>query len=106
MPPARALALTILLTASSAAQRFSSLNGRVLDTSYGGIADAAVTVTNQDTGFRRTTQSEAGGAYTVGSLQAGTYKITVRKEGFKSVAQFEVRVAGAAPTRADFVLEV
>ncbi len=106
MPLARVLALTVLLTAPAGAQSFTNLYGRVLDTSYGGIADAAVTVTNQDTGFRRSTQSETGGAYTVGSLQAGTYKITVRKEGFVSVARFDVRLGESAPARADFLLPV
>ena len=106
MSVSRVLALLALSSATAAAQRYADLYGRVLDTSYGGIADAAVTVTNQDTGFRRITQSEPGGTYTVSSLQPGTYKITVRKEGFVSVARFDVRLADSTPTRADFILSV
>src|ERR1051325_11103197 len=102
----RVLALLALSAATVVAQREAELYGRVLDTSYGGIADVAITVTNQDTGFRRVTRSEPGGAYTVGSLQPGAYKITVRKEGFKSQARFDVRLAAATPARADFVLSV
>src|SRR5579872_6277082 len=102
----RLLALTALLIAPAVAQRYTSLYGRVFDTSYGGIADAAVTVTNQETGFRRVAQSEPGGTYSVSSLQCGSYKITVRKEGFVSVARFDVRLAETAPTRADFILSV
>ncbi|SPF36264.1 TonB-dependent receptor, plug [Candidatus Sulfopaludibacter sp. SbA4] len=105
MSVTRLLVLFALSAATAAAQRYADLYGRILDTTYGGIADATVTVTNQDTGFRRVTQSETGGAYQVGSLQPGTYKITVRKEGFVSRAQFDVRLADAA-TRADFVLSV
>src|SRR5271157_3636236 len=106
MSVTRLLALLAVLSAIAAAQRYAELYGRILDTSYAGISDAAVTVTNQDTGFRRATISETGGAWSVGSLQPGVYKITVRKEGFVSVARFDVRLADGATTRADFVLSV
>jgi hypothetical protein len=102
----RLLALLALLTAPAEAQRYTSLYGRVFDTSFGGIADAAVTVVNEDTGFRRVTQSDPGGTYTVASLQCGKYKITVRKEGFKSELRFDVPLPETAATRADFILSV
>jgi len=106
MSVTRLLALLAVLSAMAAAQRYAELYGRILDTSYAGIADAAVTVTNQDTGFRRTAASETGGAWAVGSLDPGIYKITVRKEGFVSVARFDVRLADSSSTHADFVLSV
>src|SRR5262249_27972144 len=99
------LALFAVCTAPAAAQRYTSVYGRILDTSHGGIAGAAITVTNQDTGFRRVTQSETGGGYAVEALQPGIYKITVRKEYFVSVANFDVHI-GDTPTRADFILTV
>ncbi len=78
----------------------------MLDISEGGIPDAAVSVVNQETGFRRTTQSEPSGNYAVGALQPGQYKITVRKEGFRTVVRFNVALVAASSTRADFVLPV
>ncbi len=109
MATRRLAALTVLAwvsTATAQPQRYADLFGRILDTSEGGIAEAAVTVVNEDTGFRRLAQSEPGGTYVVASLEAGVYKITVRKEGFRSVIRFGVRVVSAGATRADFTLPV
>ena len=106
----RPLAILVLLAAGCrldlAAERYAHLYGRILDTSDGGIAQAAVTVVNQDNGFRRSTESDPGGAYAVGSLQPGNYKVTVRKEGFHTVERYDVKLEMAALTRADFVLPV
>ncbi len=87
------------------AQTFATVFGKVADPLHAGIADAIVTVVSQDTGFRRVTQSGAGGAFQVGGLEPGAYKITVQREGFKTVQRFDVELRAAA-TRADFNLEV
>jgi hypothetical protein len=63
-------------------------------------------VVSQDTGFRRVTVSDAEGAFRVGGLEPGAYKITVQKEGFKARQVFDVALKGAAATRVDFPLEV
>ena len=70
------------------------------------IGQAAVTVVNEDTGFRRVTESDPGGRYTVASLQPGSYKITVRREGFRTLMRFGVKLTAASATRADFILPV
>jgi hypothetical protein len=89
-----------------AAQHYASLAGHVLDTSGGGISGAVVTITNQETGFRRSAESEVGGAYAVNPLEAGVYKITVRKEGFRTLVRFGMALEEARPAAADFVLPV
>ncbi len=106
MGTCRVLALLVWFTASAAAQRYAQLYGRILDTSEGGIAQAAVTVVNQDNGFRRMTQSDPGGAYAIGSLEPGVYKISVRREGFHTVERYDLRLAASALTHVDFVLPV
>src|ERR1017187_1447035 len=106
MPAGRLIALFVWFGATAAAQRYADLHGWVLDTSEGGIAEAVVTVVNEDTGFRRVTQSETGGAYLVASLRPGVYKIAVRKEGFIPIVRFGVQLAVSARTRADFILPV
>ena len=65
-----------------------------------------VTVVDEDTGFRRQVLTETGGAYVVGTLAPGSYKVSVRREGFGTVVQFGVRLAAEAPTRLDFKLAV
>jgi hypothetical protein len=105
MPVGRPLALLVLCAFAAAAQRVD-LYGRILDTSEGGIGQADVTVVNEDTGFRRMTQSDPGGMYAVGSLQPGSYKVTVRREGFRTLMRFGVRLSPRGATRADFILPV
>src|SRR4051794_25812194 len=105
MPFGRPLALLVFFAYAATAQRVD-LFGRILDTSEGGIGQASVAVVNEDTGLRRATESDTGGMYAVGSLQPGTYKVTVRREGFRTLMRFGVRLSPAGATRADFILPV
>src|SRR5439155_3585695 len=57
-------------------------------------------------GFRRVTQSQPDGAYVVSSLQPGVYKITVRKDGFRTLIRFGFKLSPSQPARADFKLVV
>src|SRR5208337_1930197 len=106
-PSGRLAALLVFCAVSVApalAQRYADLYGRILDTSDGGIGDAAVTVVSQETGFRRATLSDPGGQYAVGSLEPGFYKVTVRKDGFRGAVRFDVPLTAGGSTRADFTL--
>ena len=71
------------------AQRLAYLYGRILDPSEAAVAGASITVVSEDTGFRRFAESQPDGEYTIGSLQPGVYKITVRKEGFRTIVEPE-----------------
>src|SRR5947209_8998707 len=107
MPFRRALALLVVcFTVPLWAQRYGEVFGRVLDASDGGIGEASVTVLNEDSGFRRVTHTEPTGVYAVAALEPGAYKITVRKEGFRSVLRFGVQIPAATAVRADFLLPV
>ncbi len=106
MPRARYFALLLVCPALACAQVYAHLYGRVLDTSEAGIGQAAVTVVNEETGFRRLTQSDPSGGYVVSSLAPGLYKITVRKEGFRTAVRFGLKLAPSHSTRADFMLPV
>src|SRR5882724_1356002 len=88
------------------AQNYSHISGIVLDDSSASVPGAAITVVNEDTGFRRLTQSQPDGGYVVSSLQPGTYKITVRKDGFRTLIRFGVKLSQSQPARADFKLVV
>src|SRR5437016_3483073 len=99
--------ISILLSGASAqAQHSAYLAGRVLDPSGAAVPEAALTVVNQETGFRRVASTDTGGTYFVGSLEPGLYKVTVRKEGFIGMIRFDVRVALLEPARVDFNLVV
>jgi hypothetical protein len=102
----RLAVLFVFFTWNAAAQRYAHLYGRILDTSEGGISQAAITVVNLDNGFRRATESDPSGVYAVGSLQPGLYKVAVRKEGFHTVERYDLNLPGGLATRADFMLPV
>ena len=100
----RALALLAVFAFAAMAQRYAGLSGRIFDITEGGIGQASITVVNEETGFRRVTESDPGGRYLVGALQPGSYKITVRKEGFRTLMRFGVKLTASGGTRADFIL--
>ncbi len=107
MPVGRLLSLAVVVSVSIAparAQRYGEIFGKIVDSSLGGVSDASIMLVDEDTGFRRTSQSETGGAYAIGSLAPGSYKITVRKEGFRPVMMFGVRVSAGVAARQDFQL--
>jgi hypothetical protein len=77
-----------------------------LDVTGAGITAAKVTVINQKTGFRRSTESEPGGAYAVTSLEPGEYTIKVAKDPFQPINNFDVPLAGQTATERNFVLQI
>src|SRR5271157_3015309 len=101
-----AIVVCLAWAAPASAQRLVNLYGRVLDPSEAAVAGASITVVSEDTGFRRFAESQPDGEYAVGSLQPGVYKITVRKEGFRTMVRFNVRLEAAQPARADFLLSM
>src|SRR6516225_6214344 len=88
------------------AQRLAYVFGRIFDPSGASVPEAAITVVDQENGFRHTTQSGPDGAYMVASLEPGLYKVTVRKDGFIGMMRFDVKVTALAPAHADFSLKV
>lgn len=59
------------------------ISGQVTDPGGAAFAAATVTVTNQDTGLIRTTQTNESGFYFVPDLPVGRYRITCEAVGFK-----------------------
>jgi carboxypeptidase family protein len=70
--------------------------GHVKDSSGGMIKGATITVTNPSTGWKRTVQSDADGAFSVINLPPGNYKVETSYAGFAILAQaVTVQVAQA-----------
>ncbi|MCW5978328.1 MAG: TonB-dependent receptor [Bryobacteraceae bacterium] len=86
------------------AQQHSHIAGLVQDPSGAAVPDADVTVLSQDNGFRRLARTQSNGWYVVAALQPGAYKVTVRKEGFRTLIRFGVTLNAAQPVRLDFEL--
>ena len=84
------LLFSLVVLARLDAEPDSRLSGVILDASLASIPDALVTVVNEDSGLRRVTTTQPDGTYVVSSLQPGTYKITIRKPGFRTMIRFGV----------------
>ena len=98
--------LGTLFCVGLAGQETGGFSGFVWDPSGELVAAASVTAVNEDTGFRRTAETDAAGLWTAPYLYPGRYKLTVRKEGFRTIVQFGVPLHAAEATRVDFHLQI
>lgn len=103
--PGRAMLAAIAASASMLAQT-TQLAGLVLDSSGGAVGGAAVTLVNQENGIRRSVRSSDEGVYAIPSVRPGPYKLTVRKEGFRSVTRTGLQLELGRSARVDFSLQV
>src|ERR1700682_1090119 len=92
-----ASAVLFLVTSCYAQGVTASLEGRIVDSSGGSVAKAAVTVSNPATGFSRSAESSDNGDYRLQALPAGDYTVTVELSGFrKQSANLTLQVGQAA----------
>src|SRR5262249_773998 len=103
------LAIILCVSISAIAQTeigAASLSGRITDSSGGVGRGASVTVTEQSTGFSRTTVSNEAGLYNLPRLPVGLYNLSVSKEGFKAIKGDAVPLQVGAVATVDFRLEI
>ncbi len=75
------------------AQRFDgTLRGDVSDESGAVVPDAKITLTNQDTGVSQTTTTTSAGSYIFPNLLAGTYTLSVERDGFQKYQRQGIQV--------------
>ena len=101
-----AVLIAYLVCPPAWAERSAYIQGRVLDPSQAVVPQAAITIVNQESGFRRVTETGSDGGYAVGSLDSGVYKVTVRKDGFRTMIRFNVKVTNLEAAQVDFTLSV
>ena len=97
-------AAILFLTPHLRGQQYAHIGGLIVDPSGASLPGARVTVVSLETGFRRVAESQPSGWYWVASLQPGTYKVMIRKEGFRTLVRHGVKLDVARPIRLDFVL--
>ena len=95
-----------LSTIASAQSTFGSLTGTITDQSGARMANAQVTVTNQDTGVARKTKTAADGVYSVPDLQPGTYRVQVESGGFTTLERPGIVLDANRTINVDAVLNV
>src|ERR1017187_2531124 len=79
------LAVAFLLPAEALAQgeTTSAIVGQVRDTTNAVVPDAIVTITNPDTGLRRSAKTDDLGRFNFPQLKPGTYSVKVEAPGFE-----------------------
>ena len=92
-------------TARTVAQSASSISGSVVDAGGGAIPGAAVVVKNE-AGATFETVTNGQGVFSVPSLPAGTYTVSVSLTGFKTAVVSPVRLALGTPASVKVTLQV
>jgi hypothetical protein len=88
-----ALALIVGARVPLAAQQFSAtLRGTVQDSTRAVVVGAEVSVTNTGTNDTQTVVTDSDGTYIVPQLRPGFYRITVKKDGFKTATLDQVKL--------------
>ncbi|MGO9273658.1 MAG: carboxypeptidase regulatory-like domain-containing protein [Terriglobia bacterium] len=82
-----------------------AITGSVLDASGGVVPEAALTITNVDTGVIWTAKSSSAGYYRV-PVPPGTYRLEAQKEGFKNEVSDHIVVPVAQVVTIDVTLQV
>src|SRR5258707_2320417 len=107
MPKLRSFLSVLLLAASIYGQSDrGTITGTVSDAATALVPGAIVTALNPETGVQFRTETTNTGNYTIPSVPAGTYELTVGHAGFRKFLQTGLTVQGAQSSRGDVVLQV
>jgi hypothetical protein len=103
-----AIAATLFAQAilAQTAGNTGEISGVVRDPSAAAVANAAVTLTNPETGFSRRTSTDQSGAFRFPVLPPAAYDIRVEKDGFKAQVAQGVRVTLGQVAEIALTLEV
>src|SRR5437899_9942389 len=80
--------------------------GRSVDASGGSVAEDSVTLTNNDTGVRRTAQTNSAGVYSFPDLPPGTYRLGADAKGFRPLETRAFAVEAYRTVRQDLKFEL
>jgi hypothetical protein len=105
---------TVVLTALACAvaaqaqtsQTTGAIRGTVKDHKSAVIANVKVTIRNLETGFLRTTLTDAQGAYHIGLLPVGDYEATVTSATYQTAKSNRLRVGLGESVNLNFTLDV
>ncbi len=99
------LASLVFAAGTAAFSQTAQVTGRVSDQAGAVVPGAQVTLTNAGTGLNRESVSNSEGFFTIPLLQPGEYRVSVKKEGFKPLAQSDVILQVGQVLRLDYTLE-
>ena len=95
----------IVILATPVLAQTAQVTGRVSDPNGAVVNNAQVTLTNEETGLKRETATNAEGYYTIPLVQPGKYELRVQRDGFKPVVRSNLVLNVEQVARIDFSLE-
>jgi hypothetical protein len=101
----------VLLAAFSSSEAlaqstFGTILGSVTDPNGAVVPGAQVTLTHQETNIQRQAVANEAGLYEFPSLVAGTYRVEVRREGFKAFVKADIALGARQTIRVDAAMEL
>ena len=102
------LVLSVLLVPAVAWAQvlYGSLVGNVTDPNGAAVSGAKVELTNVATGDVSTVMTDDRGAYALGDLQVGVYKVAISRSSFKTTIKEGVRIDANKTYRFDAQMEI
>src|SRR3954452_24859115 len=97
---------SVLVSALWAQSDRGTITGTVTDPANAVVPNIAINAVNVQTAAQYQTVTTATGNYTIPSLPAGVYDLTVEAPGFKKLTQRGVTVEVAQTARIDLALQV
>jgi hypothetical protein len=105
-PAVIALLMTIAAAVPVAAQSTGAIKGAVTDATSAPIPDAAVTVTEENTGQQRKIATDSAGLYFAPSIPVGTWRVEVEAKGMASTAAAHLVLSVGSTVVQDFSLKI
>jgi len=96
----------VVLSMAAYGQETATILGTVTDQSGAAVANAKITITNTETGFVRSTQTNNTGSYAARELPIGHYRLRAEAPGFKAYEQTGITLNVNDTFRADVALRV
>src|SRR6266853_4073473 len=98
--------LLVLAPTASAQKTSGTITGTLTDPSGAVVPGATVSVVNERTAAARETMTNEEGSFSLPELEAGTYRLTVNKAGFKKLALKNVELHVADVTTLNLKMEM
>src|SRR5437899_3000877 len=101
-----AVCVFVYVSRASAQTVTGRILGTIRDSQGAVIPGAQVSARNLETGAERTTLSEESGTFTITSVPAGSYEVSVSLPGFQKEVRSGVTLTVGGTLRLDFTLKV
>ncbi|MBI2149040.1 MAG: carboxypeptidase regulatory-like domain-containing protein, partial [Acidobacteria bacterium] len=100
------LSCLVLSTTAFGQSTYATVSGTIEDATGALIPGVTVTATNNATGVVTSVFSNESGAYNIGTLLPGVYKVSAELPGFQTKAYTDVQLGNAERVRLNFTLSV